>query len=230
MNEHAPTAERPQLTGVDRVLKEVLYANVRFPQASCGIAGFTLNALFTDPDPQKIIREYLDTELSPEKIAMMIRMADRAHAAYLPKERIPVLEIADIQKLWKNEQKMVQVFLRFILEKGEVEPMGESARDEMKEHVLALLASEDLPVGTIKEVFEAFMMVFKTPEIQERLTEYRENYREYADSIDDVKKNTVVERGIQNDIIAGIEAYLSRDGRTIFRSQRKVLKFMRELA
>lgn len=227
MKEGISSAERQPPTGIDRVLKETLYANVRFPQAGFGIAGFTLNALFTDPDPKKMIREYLDTSLSDEKIKGMISIANRAHMAYLSEEKRPTLTEDGIRILWRAEQKMVQEFLRLMLEKGEIELINEDRQDEEKERVLSLLASEELPIAEVKETFAAFMQEFRRPETQELLTKYREGFK--GEGSKDFQANWDREKSVKKAVIDGMQAQLSREDHAVTERQAKMMNFLSEM-
>ncbi len=219
--------ERPPLTGVDRVLKEVLYANVRFPQTEVAIMGFTLNALFTDPDPKKLIEEYLNTDLSEDKIAMMLRAADRAHAAFLNEGDRPKLTADSVQELWKRGKKMVQAFLRNVLEKGEwSRPTNNSDynQEEEKAHILKLLESEGLPVEDIQKALSAFVKAFNNPEVQGRLVSYRNSFRDRDPDAQD--KNEGLAYEIQHAIGDGMRNELRQDTNAPSSAQQKVIDFI----
>ncbi len=182
MHSEAESREKaPPLVGIDRVLKENLYGNLRFPQVGFAIFAHTLYALVTDPNPKKMIVEYLTSDPTEEQLDSMLGKANRAHAAYLREEKIPILNTERMRELWGAEREFIQSFFAGLLHipTGRNEITGiKLNEEELLEAVLRALGEKEISLETLKVCSGIIVATLKEPSIAEELKEYRELFRE----------------------------------------------------
>lgn len=177
-----PQGEKaPPLTGMDRVLKENLYGNLRFPQVGFAIVAYTLHALVTDENPKQLIKDYLTTELSEEQLSAMLEKAERAHAAYLPEEKRPELTTQRMRELWEEEREYILSFFAGLLHiptgYNEI-TLAKLSEEEILGAVLSQLEEKELPLETLKICAGKIIETLKEPSVVEALKEYRDLFRE----------------------------------------------------
>ncbi len=168
--------ERPPLTGIERIYKENLYANLRFPQSKVAIDVFTLHGLLADSNPTVLARQFFTEALSDELAEKMLEKARRAHAAFLVEDAIPTLDTQRIGRLWKSAQYKVERALLYVLDEEEPheKETGEPVDYETQtEYLLEVLDRKKLPLPELRAATQAFVNAFKQPEITELLTKYR---------------------------------------------------------
>jgi hypothetical protein len=170
---------RKELTGMDRVLYENLLGNRTLPQRGPAIFAFTIEALLQDPEPKKLLAEYLFTPLNEKRAKELFDAAVVAHMKSLPPDKQPTLEIGRTRELWEFEKETVAAFLYNLLaaEKGE-EFLLDEISEEQRAKVKEAIDTKELPIQDIRVFSGAIKEFLQKPETVVRLKEYRKAYKD----------------------------------------------------
>lgn len=173
-------AERyKDLEGMDRVVQSHISANWRFPQAGTVIIAYTMNAILTDPNPQERLAEYLSYELTPEKAEELYANAVRAHIAFLPPDKQPVIDVARLKKLWEDGREDIQALLYQVTLATDDEPVHTELTAEQAVRIREHIATRPFSPEALLFLMQTIIRAFFLPEVIPLVTQYRESYRDW---------------------------------------------------
>lgn len=162
-----PAREAAPLTGLPLVKKENLYANLRFPQADLAILMFTLNAIMQDPEPERLLKEFLAHRVSDEEATQLLERANRAHTAFLDAKYVPELTTERMRNLWIVAQNRTILTVKNMRTFGPKIDYGK------------FMLNGALPLHTMRTVLKAGVDAFRSEEAAPLLHQYREAFRDY---------------------------------------------------
>lgn len=181
MNKMESSAERSPQTGIDRVAERLLYGLMQFPQADFTSDAYAYEAIFADPNPISLIETYLETPLSDELAVRMLEKANRAHAAYLPKERVPDIKASSMQRIWDAGRYKLQEALLYLLDEPyELDPRPFDEDPDFEEQRIRItnaLKHKRLPLPELRAVSKMVLETLKQEPYKEALAQYRDRFR-----------------------------------------------------